>query len=372
MIFMTTAFASPSTYVQGKNLLDHAAEYIKPYGDHGLLLTDNNVWNLLGEKFYNTLNQDGLKIEHVEFNGESSPEEIARIQTIGEQSDAKFIIALGGGKTNDTTKAVGDQLKIPVVIAPTLASNDSPCTRLSVIYSENGEFLKYMFYDKNPDLVLVDTSVIAGAPVRFLIDGIADALSTNVEAQTIARARTTTLLPLKTQQTQAGLALAEKCEALLFQYTDAAVATAKARMVTPALDHIIEANILLSGVGAESSGLAAAHSFQNGLTALTGDVHKLTHGQKVAFGTLVNLVLEGASDERLTKYLKFEVDLGLPTTLRDLHLENASNADLMKVAELTTQTGETIHNMGFAVTADDVFQAIKAVDAFSRTYQGLA
>ncbi|GAF38421.1 glycerol dehydrogenase [Agrilactobacillus composti DSM 18527 = JCM 14202] len=143
-------------------------------------------------------------------------------------------------------------------------------------------------------------------------------------------------------------------------------------MVTPALDHIIEANILLSGVGAESSGLAAAHSFQNGLTALTGDVHKLTHGQKVAFGTLVNLVLEGASDERLTKYLKFEVDLGLPTTLRDLHLENASNADLMKVAELTTQTGETIHNMGFAVTADDVFQAIKAVDAFSRTYQGLA
>lgn len=189
--------------------MDTAANYIKPYGNNGLLLTDEIVWGLVGEKFYKTLTDAGLDIEHVTFNGESSPEEIDRIKKIGESSNAKFVISLGGGKTNDTTKAVGDQLKIPVVIVPTLASNDSPCTRLSVIYSENGEFLKYIFYDKNPDLVLVDSSVIAGAPVKFLIDGMADALSTNVEAQTVARARETTLLPLQTQQTAAGLALAE-------------------------------------------------------------------------------------------------------------------------------------------------------------------
>lgn len=363
---MTTAFASPSTYVQGKDLLKTASKYIKPFGDHGIILTDDIVWGLVGEKFYNYLTNDGLKIEHVFFGGESSPEEIDRIKAIGDSSDAKFIISFGGGKTNDTTKAVGDQLKIPIVITPTLASNDSPCTRLSVLYSENGEFLKYLFYDKNPDLVLVDTAVIAGAPVKFLIDGIADALSTNIEAQTVARAREITLLPLDTQQTQAGLALAEKCQQLLFRYTDQAVAAASDHTVTPALDHIIEANILLSGVGAESSGLVAAHSFQNGLTALTGDVHKLSHGQKVAFGSLLNLVLVGASDETLTKYITFEHKLGLPTTLKDLHLENASDADLLKVAQLTTQEGETIHNMGFKVTAEDVFDGIKTVDAFSR------
>ncbi|GHP14782.1 glycerol dehydrogenase [Lentilactobacillus fungorum] len=368
---MTTAFASPSTYVQGKNLLDNAAKYIKPYGDNGLLLTDDIVWKLVGEKFYKTLTDSGLKIEHVTFNGESSPEEIDRIKKIGDTTDAKFVISLGGGKTNDTTKAVGDQLKIPVVIVPTLASNDSPCTRLSVIYSESGEFIKYIFYDKNPDLVLVDSSVIAGAPVKFLIDGMADALSTNVEAQTVARARETTLLPLNTQQTAAGLALAEKCQELLFTYGKQAVTAAQNHQVTPALEHIIEANILLSGVGAESSGLAAAHSFQNGLTALSGDVHKLSHGQKVAFGTLLNLVLEGAGDKTLERYLKFEVDLGLPTTLADLHLEDASDDDLMKVAKLTTQEGETIHNMGFNVTADDVFQGIKAVDTFSKNFQGI-
>lgn len=367
---MTTAFASPSTYVQGKDLLKTASKYIKPFGENGILLTDSIVWGLVGEKFFKYLTEDGLEIEHVEFQGESSPEEIERIKKIGESSNAKFIIALGGGKTNDTTKAVGDELKIPVVITPTLASNDSPCTRLSVIYSEDGEFLHYTFYDKNPDLVLVDDSVIAGAPVKFLIDGMADALSTNIEAQTVARARQTTLLPLKTQQTQAGIALAERCEKLLFKYGDQAVASASSHMVTPALDHIIEANILLSGVGAESSGLAAAHSFQNGLTALSGDVHKMSHGQKVSFGSLLNLVLEGASDNQLTKYATFEHNLGLPTTLKDLHLENASDEDLMKAAELTTQDGETIHNMGFEVTADDVFQGIKAVDSFTTNLFG--
>ncbi|MCH5461776.1 glycerol dehydrogenase [Lactobacillus sp. LC28-10] len=366
---MTTAFASPSTFIQGKGLLKDAAKYIKVYGDHGILLTDDIVWKLIGETFYTDLVSAGLNIEHVAFNGESSPEEIDRVKEIGSKTDAAFIISLGGGKTNDTTKAVGDQLKIPVVIVPTLASNDSPCTRLSVIYSETGEFMKYMFYDKNPDLVLVDSSVIANAPVKFLIDGMADALSTNVEAQTVARAREVTLLPLQTQQTSAGLALAEKCEELLFKYGKQAVDAANDHVVTPALEHIVEANILLSGVGAESSGLAAAHSFQNGLTALTGDVHKMSHGQKVAFGTLLNLVLEGADDATLERYLKFELKFGLPTTLADLHLADASDADLMKVAELTTQTGETINNMGFKVTPQDVFEGIKAVDLFSKAYQ---
>jgi len=366
---MITAFASPSTYVQGDQLLQHAARYIAPFGNRGLLIADDIVWELVGGQFYHHLTADGLKIEHIHFNGESSPEEIARIQAIGEARDAKFVIALGGGKTNDTTKAVGDQLHVPVVIVPTLASNDSPCTRLSVIYSPNGEFLKYQFYNKNPDLVLVDSTVIAGAPVRFLVDGIADALSTNVEAQTVARARATTLLPLQTDQTAAGLALAEKCESLLFKYTGQAVSAAANHVVTPALSHIIEANILLSGVGAESSGLAAAHSFQNGLTALSGDVHKLSHGQKVAFGTLLNLVLEGATDAEFQRYLDFESDLGLPTTLAYLHLDEASDEDLMKVAKLTVQSGETIHNMGFPVSARDVFSAMKATDELSRQMQ---
>lgn len=55
--------------------------------------------------------------------------------------------------------------------------------------------------------------------------------------------------------------------------------------MTPALEHIVEANILLSGLGFESGGLASCHAIHNGFTVLE-QTHKYYHGEKVAFGTL--------------------------------------------------------------------------------------
>ena len=45
-----------------------------------------------------------------------------------------------------------------------------------------------------------------------------------------------------------------------------------AKAVTPALERTIEATIYMSGVGAESGGLAAAHAIHNGMTAVH-DLH---------------------------------------------------------------------------------------------------
>ena len=61
---------------------------------------------------------------------------------------------------------------------------------------------------------------------------------------------------------------------------------------------MIEANTYLSGVGFESGGLAAAHALYNGLTAIP-DAHHYYHGEKVAFGTLTQLVLENAPVEEI-------------------------------------------------------------------------
>jgi glycerol dehydrogenase len=56
------------------------------------------------------------------------------------------------------------------------------------------------------------------------------------------------------------------------------------------LCHIVEANILLSGLGFESSGLAGAHAIHNGMTVLE-ETHSYYHGEKVAFGLLTSLHL---------------------------------------------------------------------------------
>lgn len=175
-------FASPSRYIQGEDALFENAKQILNLGNHPVLLCDNTVYQIVGKKFQSYLTRYGLHVLHVSFNGEASDNEINRVAALAEKDGADLVIGLGGGKTIDSAKAIADLLRSPVVIAPTIASTDAPTSALSVIYTEEGAFKKYIFYTKNPDLVLVDSKVIAQAPKRLLASGIADGLATWVEA----------------------------------------------------------------------------------------------------------------------------------------------------------------------------------------------
>ena len=128
--------------------------------------------------------------------------------------------------------------------------------------------------------------------------------------------------------------------------------------------NVIEANTLLSGLGFESGGLAAAHAIHNGFTALEGDIHHLTHGEKVAYGTLTQLFMENRPTEEIDAYIDLYQALNLPTTLKELHLDPEDRDALIRVGKQATIEGETIHNMPYIVTAEDVADALIAVDAY--------
>lgn len=164
----------------------------------------------------------------------------------------------------------------------------------------------------------------------------------------------------------AAAAIAKACEETLFSYGQGAYKAVEKGLVTKQVEAVVEANTLLSGLGFESGGLAAAHAIHNGLTVLDGDVHHLTHGEKVAYGTLTQLVLELHPEEEIQKYIAFYKSLNLPTTLEDMHLENVSYEDLVKVGEAATQEAETMSNLSSEVTADDVADAILAVNQLSK------
>lgn len=362
---MIKEFASPSSYIQGYNVLFNSDQYLKVFGEKPLLLTDDSVYQIIGEKFEGYLKDNGYDVTLVKFNGESSTNEINRITAIGKEKNVSVIYGLGGGKTSDSAKAIADNLKLPVVIMPTLASTDAPCSRLSVIYTDDGSFDHYRFYSHNPDLVLVDSKVIAGAPAGLLIAGISDALATNVEDQAVAQAGADTMLNEK--QTLVGNAIAQKCEETLFKYAHLAVADVKNHVVTSSLEKIIEANTLMSGLGFESGGLSGAHAIHDGLTTLE-ETHSLNHGQKVAYGTLTQLMLEGASQERYNKYFKLILSLGLPTTLKDLHLDEATDEELLKAAEAACSENDTISRLPFKVEPIDIVQAFRAVDSYTKQY----
>ena len=123
---------------------------------------------------------------------------------------------------------------------------------------------------------------------------------------------------------------------------------------TPAVEKIIEANTLLSGIGFESAGLAGAHAIHNGLTVLE-ECHHMYHGEKVAFGTLAQLVLENVLHEELEEIIMWCIEVGLPVTLEELGAGNVTDEQLMEVAKAASAEGDTLQNMPFTVTPESVF-----------------
>jgi glycerol dehydrogenase len=222
-----------------------------------------------------------------------------------------------------------------------------------------------IFYRKNPDLVLVDTEVIAQAPSRLLVAGMGDALATWFEARTCVEGHVKNMRG--GGSTRSVAALAELCYKTLLEDGAAALRAVETKVVTPAIERWVEANTLLSGLGFESSGLAAAHAVHNGLTVAPG-THPHLHGEKVAFGLLVQLVLEGTARTTVEQVLGFSTEVGLPITLAEIGLTNFSGELLVQIARRATAPGETIHNEPFEVTPDMVSHAILAADAWGRDW----
>lgn len=358
-------FSSPSKYIQGYGILAQLGESLHLMGENALIVADDIVWDIVAQQTNTSLKNTGIDYTYERFNGEVSDKEIARLTEVARREQTQMVVGIGGGKTLDTVKAVADDLGHPVIIVPTVASTDAPCSALSVIYSEAGEFDSYRFYNKNPDLVFVDTKVCVQAPARLFASGIADGLATNVEALAVLRTNSDSMVGAR--PSIAGTAIAQACQDTLLTYGIHAYQAVKKHLVTPAVEAVIEANTLLSGLGFENAGLAGAHAIHNGFTALSGDIHHLTHGEKVAYGTLTQLVLENRTDEEIESFIDFYQQIDMPTTLAQLHLGNASYEELYKVGDLALSPGDTMGNLDAGLTADDIAQAILTVDAISQS-----
>jgi len=246
---------------------------------------------------------------------------------------------------------------------PTIASTDAPTSGCAVIYSREGVFQSVCYQRMNPAAVLVDLAIIAAAPTRYLVSGMGDALSTWFEARSCERTESPN--ECGGRGTAAGYAIAKLCFETLLSHGAAAKRDGECHRVTEALDRIVEANTLLSGIGFESAGLATAHSVHNGLTELPA-THPFYHGEKVAFGVLTGLLLTDAPPHETDTVYAFCEEVGLPTTLADVGLGSAERRELMKVAERACAPDQPIHHEAGAITPEKVLDALLAADALGR------
>lgn len=358
---MSKIICSPGSYIQGNGEMRQLAKYYQSIGSKGAyIIVDRFIYDTYQVEIESSFREADTPFILKIFNGECCMKEIHMHEEQLGQCDV--VIGIGGGKTLDTSKAVSFYAGIPVIIVPTTAASDAPCSRLAVIYTESGEFENYFPLPSNPDMVIMDTEVIAKAPVRFLMAGIGDALATYYEATACDKADAITMAG--GHITRAAITLAKLCRDVLLEDGLKAKAAVEKGVSTQAVENIVEANTYLSGVGFESSGLAAAHAIHNGLTVLE-ETHRFLHGEKVAFGVICQLVLENRPMEEIERIIRFCRKCGLPTTFKELGLEEISNEKLLEAATASCADNDTMKNMPFEVWPEDILAAMQAANQIS-------
>ena len=364
---MATIFISPSKYIQGAGEMSRIGSYVEKLGKKALCIISKGGQKRHGEQIKASFGASDTDAVFEIFNGECSYTEIHRIEKIVKQNACDVVVGIGGGKIFDTAKAVAYYCGIPVAVVPTVASTDAPCSALSVIYTDEGVFQEYLFFPSNPNIVLMDTEIIAKSPARMTVSGMGDAMATYFEARACFQSGATTCAGGHVGV--AALGIAKLCYDTLIEEGVKAKAAIDAGACTKAVEKVIEANTLLSGIGFESGGLAGAHAIHNGLTVLP-ECHHMQHGEKVNFGTLTQLVLENIPIEDLSDLLDWMTEVGLPVTFEELGITDTSREHLLPAAEAACAENDTIRNLPFPVDPEKVYNAMLAADQYGKLALG--
>ncbi|UZW13605.1 glycerol dehydrogenase [Clostridium pasteurianum] len=363
----TRAFLSPAKYVQGYEEFQNLESYTKSFGKNILAIIDGFLYDSISKRLHSAYVE--TKITAEKFEGQVSIENTNRYISAVQNGNYDAIIGIGGGRTLDAAKIIANKLQLPLVIVPTSASTDAPTSALSVIYTEEGNHVNEMFYDKGPDIVLLDTEIISKAPVRLLIAGMGDALATYFEARACKEADSFNNMKGEFKRTITSYAIAKECYRILLKDGLKAKLDAEAGACTIALENIIEVNSLLSGIGAESNGASGAHAFHDGFTVLE-ECHNYYHGEKVAFGVLCQLSLENRDKSEIEEVVKFSLSVGLPVTLEEIGVKEITQ-EKIRMAAKAVMKSPLILREPFDLTEDMLYSSILSADAMGREYKNL-
>lgn len=294
-----------------------------------------------------------------QYGGECSFEERDRMAVFAKAANVDAIIGVGGGKIADLAKAVAVYLAMPVVILPTLAATCAAWTPLSVMYDTRGEMLQYDIFARSNALVLLDPAVILDSPIELMVAGIGDTLAKWYEADVIISQLTERSVAIDIAHYTAKL-----CRDILLESSVGALEAMRDGKLSAAFVKVVETNIMIGGMvggfGDDYGRTSGAHSIHDALTVLDA-THHLLHGNKVAYGVFVQLMIEKRPEEIATLRGFYE-ELGLPTCLLDMGLDGLSDEALKQVAERATIADETIHLMPGEITATTVFDAMKDLE----------
>lgn len=326
MINEVCGWSSPSRYIQGSNICNDLYNYCSYIGNKPLVLLTPSCkkWsNNISESYAH--NGAECKIELHRSSGS-----IDEINYFAKMQGFDYIIGIGGGKIIDLSKAIANEKNIPCVVVPSIISSDAPATSRSVIYNADGSSYAKK-YNKAPDLIIVDLNLICSAPVRYFVSGIGDAIATKFEADANVSFRRKNLIKGGYISTETGKVISDHCFNVLIKESDDAISSLRKGTKNKSLERVVEAVILMSGLGSENCGCGIAHSISEGIALISGN--KALHGEQVAFGLICQILAEKRTDKILDEVITLYRKIGLPIKLNDLGIDD-NNESLNTIANM--------------------------------------
>jgi len=356
-------FAATSRYMQGPDLLDQLGRQAAVLGNCCVIVTDSDVERLFGARMLASFSGTQAQAALLTFPGEVTRPTIDALADRARALGANVVIGVGGGKGIDAAKGVAIELGARMVSVPTVASNDGPASASVAVYDDAHVMTEILQMKRNPDLVLVDSRAIAGAPLKFLLAGIGDAISKKFEAEACVAAGAATLFG--SSPTTTGLLVADACWRTLRDRGPAAVAAVGAGQLDENVEAVIEACVLLSTLAFENGGLSVAHAIARSFPTLPRAAHTL-HGAHVAYGLLVQFVLEERKQTERDELAALYKSMRLPLRLADFGLVDATPQEVRQLAE-NAMPSPSVRRFVRKLDADQIEQAILGVEnRFSR------
>lgn len=352
-------FSAPSRYVQGPGVLDRLGTELARIGRRSLVVLDAGVRLTVQGRIEASLAAAGVTLGFAHYSGEVTAPNIAGLAAQATGASPDVVVGVGGGKALDAAKAVSIHFGARYASVPTIASTDAPASFSAAIYNDAHEMVEVRQLPRNPELVLVDTAVVTGAPLRFLRAGIGDAISKKYEAQACLAASADTLHGARPSHT--GLMSAELCFTLIQRHGAAALAAIAAGTLNDDVEALVEATTLLSTLSFENGGLSIAHAIARGLPMVPRAAGSL-HGEHVAYGLLVQLVLEDRPAAEVAEVLALYRALGLPQRLAELQLADITEAEMQQLLDGALGS-PSLKRFVRALTAADLRAAIAHVEA---------
>lgn len=352
---------APSRVIRGSNILSRLGAAIVPLGQRPLLVGGDRTLAAVQPFLQSLWDDPALQVAQASYGGDCSDANLAHLHQAVATHQADMIVGIGGGKALDAAKLLAHQCECPVVTIPTSAATCAAWTALSNVYSDQGAFAYDVTLCRCPDLLILDYDLIQTASQRTLVAGIGDGLAKWYEASVSSGHSDRTLMVAAVQQ-------ARVLRDLLLQKSIAALQTPGSEVWRDVVDATVLLAGMIGGLGGAQCRTVAAHAVHNGLTHLLQS-HGTLHGEKVAYGILVQLRLEEMVQGNLLaatarqQLLKFYDEIGLPRSLTALGLSQITLAELQHSADVACAKNSDIHRLPFEVTPTQLMAAMVSTTA---------